>query len=196
MPADKQSTRQEATGSTPDTGPVQFEWNERDAMTDATKDTKYILEVKDLKQYFPIYRGFFQRVVGYTKAVDGISFSLVDQEVLGVVGESGCGKTTTGRSILRLYEPTGGEVWYRRENGSRVNVAWREQAGDEGTAARDAHDLSGPVQFAQSAPDGEGPDRRAVDYPQGGARQGVGSASCRADAQRGAGPELHEPLPA
>ncbi len=87
-----------------------------------TEDDKYILEVKDLKQYFPIYRGFFQRVVGYTKAVDGISFSLLDQEVLGVVGESGCGKTTTGRSILRLYEPTGGEVWYRRADGSRINV--------------------------------------------------------------------------
>lgn len=82
----------------------------------------YILEVNNLKQHFPIHSGFFQRVVGYTKAVDGVSFKLREQEVLGVVGESGCGKTTTGRSILRLYEPTAGEIWYRRANGERVDI--------------------------------------------------------------------------
>lgn len=82
----------------------------------------YILEVKHLKQHFPIHSGFFQRVVGYTKAVDDVSFKMRDQEVLGVVGESGCGKTTTGRSILRLYEPTAGEIWYRKANGERVDI--------------------------------------------------------------------------
>jgi oligopeptide/dipeptide ABC transporter ATP-binding protein len=82
----------------------------------------YILEVNNLKQHFPIHSGFFQRVVGYTKAVDGVSFKLREQEVLGVVGESGCGKTTTGRSILRLYEPTAGEIWYRKANGDRVDI--------------------------------------------------------------------------
>jgi oligopeptide/dipeptide ABC transporter ATP-binding protein len=82
-----------------------------------------ILEVKDLKQHFPIHSGFFQRVVGYVKAVDGISFFIRENEVLGLVGESGCGKTTTGRTVLRLYDPTAGEVWYRKPNGERVNIA-------------------------------------------------------------------------
>jgi len=84
--------------------------------------SKIILEVKDLKQYFPIQKGLFQRVIGHVKAVDGITFKLREQEVLGIVGESGCGKTTTGRSILRLYEPTSGEVLYRRADGSQVDI--------------------------------------------------------------------------
>ncbi|CAN5648972.1 dipeptide ABC transporter ATP-binding protein [soil metagenome] len=82
-----------------------------------------ILEVKNLRQWFPIHRGIFQRVVGHTKAVDDVSFAMREQEVLGLVGESGCGKTTTGRSILRLYDPTGGEVWYHKADGAIVDVA-------------------------------------------------------------------------
>jgi oligopeptide/dipeptide ABC transporter ATP-binding protein len=84
---------------------------------------KIILEVKDLKLYFPIRRGIFQRLVGYVRAVNGVSFSLRDGEVLGLVGESGCGKTTVGRTILRLYNPTAGEIWYTRASGERVNLA-------------------------------------------------------------------------
>ena len=99
--------------------PVDFAWQQQNGKN----ADNFILEVKNLKQYFPIQSGFFQRVVGYTKAVDGVSFFLREQEVLGVVGESGCGKTTTGRSILRLYDPTAGEIWYRKANGERIDIA-------------------------------------------------------------------------
>ncbi len=88
-----------------------------------TDNENIILEVKDLKLHFPIHRGLLQRVVGHVKAVDGVSFKLRDGEVLGLVGESGCGKTTVGRTILRLYDPTSGEIWYQRKNGERINLA-------------------------------------------------------------------------
>src|SRR5689334_6518767 len=84
---------------------------------------KVILEVNDLKLHFPIYRGVLRRRSGSVKAVDGVSFTLRDGEVLGLVGESGCGKTTVGRTILRLYNPTSGDIWYDRLSGQRINLA-------------------------------------------------------------------------
>ena len=69
-----------------------------------------LIKVEDLKMYFPIRRGVFQQVVGYVHAVDGISFAIRKGETLGLVGESGCGKSTTGRTILQLYRPTAGKV--------------------------------------------------------------------------------------
>src|SRR5260370_11001216 len=70
-----------------------------------------LLEVEGLKKHFPIRRGLLQRVVGQVKAVDGVSFALRRGETLGLVGESGCGKTTAGRCLLRLIEPSGGKVF-------------------------------------------------------------------------------------
>ncbi|MFZ8845124.1 ABC transporter ATP-binding protein [Thermoflexus sp.] len=75
-----------------------------------------LVVVRDLKKYFPVRRGLLQRVVAWVKAVDGVSFNIRRGETLGLVGESGCGKTTVGRTILRLIEPTAGEVYFEGRN--------------------------------------------------------------------------------
>ena len=72
-----------------------------------------ILRVENLVKYFPIRAGVFKRIVAWVKAVDGVSFDVYEGETLGLVGESGCGKTTVGMTILRLYEPMGGKVYFR-----------------------------------------------------------------------------------
>jgi oligopeptide/dipeptide ABC transporter ATP-binding protein len=72
--------------------------------------SEILLEVNDLKTYFPLSKGFISKKKDYVKAVDGVTFNLFRGETLGIVGESGCGKSTTGRSILKLIEPTSGEI--------------------------------------------------------------------------------------
>ncbi len=80
------------------------------------KGNNILLEVEHLKKYFPISKGIFRRTVGYVKAVDDIDFFIHDGETLGLVGESGCGKSTTGRCIIRLLEPTAGSVRFHRDD--------------------------------------------------------------------------------
>jgi oligopeptide transport system ATP-binding protein len=83
-------------------------------------DKDVLLRVEELKMHFPIKRGVFQRTVGYVHAVDGISFDIRNGETLGLVGESGCGKSTTGRTILQLYKPTAGDVYFGDVNLTKI----------------------------------------------------------------------------
>lgn len=93
-------------------------------MTTGIKKSTTLLEVNDLCKHYPIRKGLFSRVSGYVYAVDGISFTINEGETLGLVGESGCGKSTVGRTILKLIEPTRGEIIWR---GERIDELSRSQ---------------------------------------------------------------------
>ncbi|KKB73453.1 peptide ABC transporter ATPase [Bacillus sp. TH008] len=80
-----------------------------------------LLELIDVKKYFPIRSGIFQKKIGDVKAVDGLSFSLKRGETLGIVGESGCGKSTAGRTMIRLYKPTAGQILYKGRDISNLS---------------------------------------------------------------------------
>ncbi|MHC4932631.1 MAG: ATP-binding cassette domain-containing protein, partial [Planctomycetota bacterium] len=82
----------------------------------------HILEVSDLKVHYPIHGGVFLRRIGEVKAVDGVSFAIREGETLGLVGESGCGKTTVGKSIIRLVDITAGEILFHSRNRGRVDL--------------------------------------------------------------------------
>jgi len=84
-------------------------------------DEKILVEIKDLKKYFPVKKGLFTPTQSNVKAVDGISFTINKGETLGLVGESGCGKTTCGRTIIKLYEPTGGQIIYDGHDLSKLS---------------------------------------------------------------------------
>lgn len=93
-------------------------------ISDPTREP--LLQVSELKKYFAIKRGFLKKVVGHVKAVDDVSFYVNEGETLGLVGESGCGKTTTGRCILRAHDPTSGKILYRDPTLGRVDIAQLE----------------------------------------------------------------------
>jgi peptide/nickel transport system ATP-binding protein len=94
---------------------------ERDKQQKALFAQEPLLQIKNLKTYFPIRNGFFGGITDYVKAVDDISFDVYPGETLGLVGESGCGKTTTGRTILRLNEPTAGQMIYKGKDIAAFN---------------------------------------------------------------------------
>jgi peptide/nickel transport system ATP-binding protein len=93
------------------------------------QDLSVLLEVRRLKMHFPIRKGFLRRQIGSVRAVDDVNFFVRKGETLGLVGESGCGKTTTGRCILRAYTPTAGEILYRQSGGDIVDLAKLDDAG-------------------------------------------------------------------
>lgn len=87
------------------------------------EDRPILLEVKGLSKFFPIRKGVFRRVVAQVRAVDDVSFSIREGETLGLVGESGCGKTTTARCIMRALDSTGGQILFRKSSGDVVDIA-------------------------------------------------------------------------
>ena len=92
-------------------------------ITSLEENREVILEVNNLKTYYPIFGGFFKRKIGEVKAVDGVSFKLYKQETLGLVGESGCGKTTIGNTILNLVRATSGEISYKGQRIENKNFS-------------------------------------------------------------------------
>ena len=125
----------------------------------ADQNDDILLEINNLKMYFPVTSGMlFQRTVAYVKAVDDVSFSVRRGETLGLVGESGCGKTTTGRCILQLYKPTDGQVIFEGQDLTRMNTKQMR-----GMRRENAGDIPRPVQLLESAHDRRQHNRRATD---------------------------------
>src|SRR4030042_2546104 len=93
---------------------VLYSINERNPPMEKMNPSNHsLLKVENLRKYFPVRRGFFQRVIGYIKAVDGVDLEILQGKTLGLVGESGCGKSTIGRLILKLLEPDDGKIIYK-----------------------------------------------------------------------------------
>jgi peptide/nickel transport system ATP-binding protein len=94
-----------------------------------TETAQTLLDVRDLKMHFPIHKGLLNRRIGAVRAVDGVSFAIQAGETLSLVGESGCGKTTAGRCIVRAYTPTGGQMLFRGRDGETVDLARLDMRG-------------------------------------------------------------------
>lgn len=105
-----------------------MEQNKEEIVQEELKpNPEYILEVKNLKKYFPLNRNFFGKPQTYLRAVDNVSFGVKKGQTIGVVGESGCGKTTLGRTILKLYDSDGGKIWF---NGKDLTEIKRNKMND------------------------------------------------------------------
>ncbi len=137
-------------------------WEESQHAPDTTtvrEGTAPLLAVKNLKVYFPVRRGFLARTVDHIRAVDDISFNVYRGQTLGLVGESGCGKTTTGRAILRLIEPTGGQVLYNGTELAQLSARGLRHA------RQDADHLSRSLRLAQPTHDDRVRDHRTDGHP-------------------------------
>ena len=122
-----------------------------------------LLRVNELVKNFPVKGGVLRRTVDQVHAVDHVSFEIGAGETLGLVGESGCGKSTTGRCILRLIEPTGGEIWFEGRNVIEFDHGRARRA-----APRHADHLPGSVCVAEPAHDGRRDHRRGADHSRPG----------------------------
>ncbi|MBI5252214.1 MAG: ATP-binding cassette domain-containing protein [Desulfomonile tiedjei] len=89
-------------------------------------ETEVLLELTDVKKHFPIRKGVFKKVVAHVKAVDGVNFTIRPGETVGLVGESGCGKSTVGRMIMGAYRPTAGHIWFKPDGKQRTDIASAE----------------------------------------------------------------------
>ena len=116
-----------------------------------------LIRAEGLVKHFPIQRGLLQRKVGAVQAVDGVDLEVRRGETLGIVGETGCGKSTTARLMMRLLDVTAGRVIFDGED-----ITDGQGQAPEGTAARDGDDLPGPLLVAEPAQDGGLDHRRAV----------------------------------
>ncbi len=117
--------------------------------TPTTPSNDTLLRVENLKMHFPIHGGFFRQVVNYVRAVDDVSFSIRRGETLGLVGESGCGKTTVGRCIARAYKPTAGSIFFTEDDDltdvqKKLHVHMSDFSGEDGASQGHAIDLAKP----------------------------------------------------
>ena len=123
----------------------------QEAAAQTARDKDIILEVDSLQMYFPITRGLLKKKVGEIKAVDGVSFKMRRGETLGLVGESGCGKTTVGRCLCRVYRPTGGRIWFdHKEIGAMPEKEFRPLRRDISMIFQDPYSSLDPRQTAGS----------------------------------------------
>ena len=119
--------------------------------TTVKQDKDSLLEVKNLKTYYPIKGGFLRHTVGHVKAVDNVSFFIKNGETLGLVGESGCGKSTTGRTILRLLNPNDGQIFFNGQDITKLKGRWlREIRKDIQMVFQDPYASLNPMQMVGS----------------------------------------------